>query len=117
MKKSLILFELLVSVVLFSIIFLTTTTILFEVNKKNKTDFTTNLTKIELESTKLFLTKTLQSDADLNQINYKQNQLFFDKYLLQDKVTAFTIKQNNNIYTIDICINLYNNICQTWIIK
>ncbi len=117
MRISLILLELIFSIVLLSIIFLTTTKVLFEVNKKNKSDFTTNLTKIEFETTKLFLTATLQKDKNLNQIIYNDNKLFFNTNLLQDNVTAFSIKQNNQIYTIDICIDLYNNICQTWIIK
>ncbi len=117
MKKSLILFELIVSIVLLSIIFLTTSKVLLEVNKKNKIDFTTNLTKIEFESTKLFLTNALYKYKNLDNINYKDNKLFFNTNLLQNNVTTFRIKQNNNIYTIDICINLYNNICQTWIIK
>jgi hypothetical protein len=117
MKKSLILFELIVSIVLLSIIFLTTSKILLEVNKKNKTDFTTNLTKLEFETTKLFLTNVLYENKNLNDISYKETKIFFNSYLLQNNVTNFNIQQNNNIYTIDICINLYNNICQTWILK
>lgn len=117
MTKSIILFELIVSIVLLSIIFLTTTTILLEVKEKNRLNFRTNLTKLEFETTKLFLTNILKEKQNLNQITYKDNQLFSNHNLLQENITNFSIKQQNQIYTIDICINLYINICQTWVIK
>ncbi len=117
MKKSLLLLETIVSIVLLSIIFLTTTKFLFEVNEKNKSNFTTNLTKLEFETTKLFLITTLKKDTNLNKINYENDKLFYNSNLLQKNVTNFTVSNENKIYTIDICINLYNNICQTWIVK
>lgn len=117
MKKSMVLLELIFVIILLSIIFLTTTKFLFAIYDKNKINYTTNLTKIEFETTKLFLIKNLENDTNLNNLNYSDEKLFYDSNLLQDKVTSFNLSQDNNIYTINICINLYNNICQTWIIR
>ena len=112
-----VLLELIFAIVLLSIIFLTTTKFLFAIYDKNRSNFTTNLTKIEFESTKLFLTSILQKENNFDAINYTNSKLFYNDNILQKDITTFSILQNNNIYTIDICINLYNNICQVWIIR
>jgi len=112
-----ILLELIFVIVLLSIIFSTTTKFLFTIMDKNRFDFTTNLTKIEFETTKLFLTNLLHKTNNLNTIKYKNDVLLYNNILLQNNVKSFKIVENNGIYTVDICINLQNNICQTWIIK
>lgn len=117
MNRSIVLLEIIFSIVLLSIIFLTTSKFLFTVNEKNKTDFTTNITKIEFETTRLFLIQKLEKDGNLNKLKLEDNKLLYDNNLLLKKVTQFEISSSNDIYTINICINLYNNICQTWIIK
>ncbi|VAY88053.1 hypothetical protein MNB_ARC-1_755 [hydrothermal vent metagenome] len=119
MKKSIILLELIFTMVLLAIIFSTTTKFLFAINNKSNSDFTTNLTKIEFESTKLFLVNTLHHENKLTKITYSNNKLFYDTILLQNNITYFELIYNNssNTYTVKICINLYQNICQEWIIK
>jgi hypothetical protein len=117
MKKSLLLIELIFSIVILSIIFLTTNSLITDIYKKNKTNFDINITKLEFETTKLFLTKTLKTFHNLNKISYKQNNLYFENNLLQKRVTSFVINKQNNLYKIDICIKISKNICQKWIIK
>ncbi len=117
MKKSFILLELIISIVLLSVIFLTTTTILLKVNKVNKSNLTTNLTKLEFETTKLFLINILKKEKNLNKIKYINNNLYYNNNLLQENISTFKTNKQNHLYQIDICINLYQNICQKWIIK
>jgi hypothetical protein len=115
--KGLILFELIVVIVLSSILFLTTSNFLITIYKKDKINFSTNLTKIEFESTKLFLKQLLKKQNNLQNINYENNKLYYNLNILQNKVTKFNISKQNNIYTINICIKIRDNICQKWIIR
>ena len=117
MRKSVILLELIFVIVLLSIIFLTTTKFIFAIYDKNKSNYTTNLTKIEFESTRLFLINLLKEDRNLNSITYLDNKIYFNDNILQDNVTSFSKLENNGIYTINICVKLHNNICQKWVIK
>ena len=117
MKKSIILLEIIFTVVLLSIIYLITVKYIYTINEKNKTNYTTNLTKIAFETTRLFLISTLKAEQNLNQISYRDKQIFYNDKLLQNKVESFDLTKINDIYKVNICINLSNNICQTWIIK
>ncbi len=118
MKKSIVLLELIFAIVLLSIIYLTTTKFLFAINEKNRSDFATNLTKIEFETTKLFLTNILREEKNLNNISYSNKNIFYNANLLQNNVTSFEISQyNETTYKIDICINIYNDICHSWNIR
>ncbi len=109
--------ELIFVIVLLSIIFLTTTKFIFAIYDKNKSNYTTNLTKIEFESTRLFLINILKEESNLNSIAYEDDKIYFNDNILQNNVTNFLVIENNGIFTIDICIKLHNNICQEWIIK
>ena len=117
MRKSIVLLEVIFTIVLLSIIFLTTTKFLLQIIQTNKTTYTLNLTKIEFETTKLFLISILEKESSLNNIKYLDNKLYYNNNLLQENVTKYEVSSLNNIYTINICINLYDDICQTWIIK
>jgi type II secretory pathway pseudopilin PulG len=117
MRQSIVLVELIFVIVLLSIIFLTTTKFLFAIQDKNRVNFTTNLTKIEFETTRLFLINKLHIQSNLNLVSYSDNKIFYNGWLLQDNVSSFIISNDNNMYNIDICIDLYNNICQNWILK
>ncbi len=116
-KKSFLLLEVLISIFFLSIIFLTSTKVLLSITQKNNSSYMINLTKIEFETTKLFLQNTLKKENDLNKIKYINNKLFYDNFLLQNHITSFNISSNNTVHHIDICIELYENICQTWVIK
>jgi len=116
-RQSIILLELIFVIVLLSVIFLTTTKFLFAIQEKNKVNFTTNLTKIEFETTRLFLINKLHKDSNLSLLKYSNKALFYNGILLQNKVSSFSKSDSNNTYTINICIDLYTKICQEWIIK
>jgi hypothetical protein len=105
MKKSFLIFETIISVILFLTIFLTSTYLILYINNYNHQNYNTNLNKIKLETTKLFLEHTLQKEKNLNNINYTNNQLFYKTYLLDNNITLFEINKQNNIYNIDIKYN------------
>ena len=117
MRKSIILLEIIFTIVLLSIIYLTTTKFIFAINEKNKINYTTTLTKLEFETTRLFLIATLQKEQCLNEIKYIDKKLYFNDNILQDNVNKFNLTKLNDVYKVEICINLYDDICQSWIIK
>ncbi len=117
MKKSVILLELIFSILLLSIIFLTSSKFIFEVYEKNKTNYTANLLKIEFESTRLFLLKLLTREHNLNNITYKNKKLYYNSSILQNNVVNFEIQKDNNLYNINLCINTNPTICQVWILR
>ncbi len=117
LKPSFILLELIITIVITSIIFLISTNYLFILKDKNNSEYKINLTKIEFETTRLFILNKLHIDKDLKQLKYQNNNLYYKDNLLQNNVTSFTISNKQELYTIDICIELYDNICQQWIIK
>ena len=75
-----------------------------------------NLEKnILLETTRLFLIQ----NNDFTKINYREENLFLETYLLLENVSKFEISSFDisiEIVTIDICIEK-NTFCQTWKIK
>jgi len=105
MKKSFLIFETIISVILFLTISLTSTYLMLYINNYNNQNYNTNLNKIKLETTKLFLEHTLQKEKNLNNINYTNNQLFYKTYRLDDNISLFEINKQNNIYNIDIKYN------------
>jgi len=117
MYRSMILLEIIFTVVLLSIIYLTTAKFIFAVNEKNKINYTTNLTKIEFETTRLFLLTTLKKEQNFNKIKYIDKKLFFNDDLLQNNVESFSLTKIDDSYKVDICIKLFDNICQSWIVR
>ena len=117
MKKSIILFELIISIVLLSIIFTVTSKFIFEVYTKNKQLQNNTILQLEFETTKLFFIHLLENNSTLNDIQYQDNALYFKNNLLLENVDSFKIQKNNLIYNINICIKKDDSICQNWIIK
>ena len=122
-KKSAILFELLVSIVILAILSTFTLKFIFTIYKQNIINHNLNLSKLDLESTKLFLlskiNKKINIATKLNNIQEDTigKKLYYNQYLLLENVTKFDLKKNNNIFNIDICIKRKYEICSKWIIK
>jgi hypothetical protein len=112
LKKSIVLFELLVSIVVISIITISTMTFSFNLYKQNDKNLQLNILKIDLESTKIFLEENNFSD-----IKYENNRLFYNTNILLDGVTKFEKIYQNNIYTINICLKNKYLVCKEWKIK
>jgi hypothetical protein len=117
MKKSIIIFELILTIVISSIIFATTSKILLQLYDKNKQNYSINMTKLEFETTKLFLLNLLDNNLTLKDLLYTNSTLYYKLNILQGDVTQFKVSQSLEIYNINICIKLSSNICQNWILK
>jgi hypothetical protein len=115
MKKSIVLFEVILSIAIFSIIALVTTKTAFTLYKKNSTTHLQTYSMIKLETTRLFLIK----NNDFNKITLKDDKLYFEDALLLDNISSYSTQITNNIKTVDICIDtkIKDKICQQWKIK
>ena len=111
LKNSMVLLELIFSIVLFSIIGLMVIDISFNLYRKNSTKVYQTFTNLKLETTRLFLIKN-----GLGNIKYSDDSLYFGADLLLDNISSYQISKSANIATIDICID-ENRICQQWKIK
>jgi len=115
LKKSVVLFEVIVSLVLFSIIALVGSKMISTLAYKNHINTFHVEKNIILETTQLFLRK----NNDFTQIEYRDEKLFFGTNLLLENVSKFERTPFSNsveIVTIDICIEK-NTFCQTWKIR
>jgi type II secretory pathway component PulJ len=112
MRKSIVLVEILFSIVLFSILLIGSMKMIYALYQKNNTQTSQTHNNIKLESTRLFLIK----QNNLSSLTYTNNKLYFDTNLLLDNISTFDIATNNNYNTINICISK-NTICQKWTIK
>ena len=111
LKNSMVLLELIFSIILFSIIGLIVTDISFNLYRKNSTKVYQTFTNLKLETTRLFLIKN-----GLANIQYKDDSLYYSSHLLLDNITSYQVSLNNEIATIDICVDA-NSVCQQWKIR
>ncbi len=122
MKNSIALIELIVSIVLLSVLFAGSSNFALKIYQLNEKNYHQALNKIDLESTKLFLQKQVQSGVDistkLNNITSsktKSTLTYSGKPLLYN-ITEFKLKKVSKKYFINICINTKANICKKWVI-
>jgi len=114
MKKSLILLELIVSILILSIVAiyaLKFTNSLYHQNMKN---LNLNFAKLDLESTQVYLE---QNGLDNIIFHSSTRKLYANNQLLLEDVSTFNLTSTNTLHSIDICINKNYEICQKWIIK
>ena len=109
MKKSVVLVEVIFSIVLFSIIIIGSMKMIFSLYEKNNTKTFQTHNNIKLESTRLFLIK----NNNLSLLKLEDENLYFDENLLLDNISTFKISTDNSLSTIDICI-YEDMICQVW---
>jgi hypothetical protein len=111
LKNSIVLLELIFSIVLFSIVALITTDISYNLYRKNSTKVYETFTNLKLETTRLFLVKHGLSD-----IKYRADSLYFGTDLLLDNISSYESSLSGTIATIAICID-ENSVCQQWKIR
>lgn len=111
-KKSFVLLEVIISLVLFSVLVLGTVEFIFSIRKT--TEHTTKALGniLKLEATRLFLTH----NTDLSKLNFIQDRLYYKSDLLLDKVSKYQLQMIPNIATINICLD-NNSVCQVWKIR
>ena len=109
MKKSIVLLEVILSLLLFSIIAIVSSKMLFTLISKNNSDTFIVENNLILETTRLFLTKK----NDLTQLVLNDSNLYFNNNLLLENISKYNFSKKEDIVTIDICINK-NATCQVW---
>jgi type II secretory pathway component PulJ len=112
MKKSIVLLELIFSIVLFSVVSIVSLNIILELYVKNETTYFQTTSLLKLETTRLYITK----NNDFSKLVQMNDYLTYDGYLLLDNISKYNQTILDEIATINICIDK-DNICQTWKIK
>ena len=112
MKRSIALLEVIISLILFSIIAIVSSKMVYSLIEKNSTDTFIVQNNLILETTRLFLTK----QNDFSKLTKSDTSLYYDSNLLLENVSQYDLSKVNDIVTINICI-YDGQICQVWKIK
>ena len=72
--------------------------------------------KIDFETTRLFLEKKITEDKNLNKLTFLNNSLYYKDNLLLDNVIRYNTNTNPFI-NISICIKKDIEICQDMVFK
>ncbi len=78
-------------------------------NTKSKTKFYETYSSLKLEATRLFLINS----NDISKLQFHDENLYFEEYLLLKNISTYQISITPNITTINICID-DDTICQEW---
>jgi hypothetical protein len=116
MKKSFTLFESIIVLLLSIIIIYTVLSLKRVIYYTYKQQHNIVLTKIELETTKLFLEKQLQSDIKLEMLSFNSDKLYYNDNLLLENVSLFEKKILSKVIQIELCI-LNNTVCTTILLR
>lgn len=109
MKNSFTLFEVILSLTISSIVIIYSMNYTKELFFSNKTIQKTELEKINLMNTKIFLQK---HKNELEKVEFQDEKLYFDKSLLLENVKEFELKKVDSFITISI--NYNDIIKQEW---
>jgi len=112
LKRSIVLLEVIISLLLFSIIAIVSSKMVYTLVQKNSTDTFIVQNNLILETTRLFLTKK----SDFTKLVKSESNLYYESNLLLEYVSQYEVSKVNNITTINICI-YDDKICQVWKIK
>jgi prepilin-type N-terminal cleavage/methylation domain-containing protein len=102
-KKGFTLIEIIFSITISSIILFSALNILKVLNQQNEKTFTITITKIDFETTRLFLEQKIQDDSTLSNLTLKETILFYNGNPLIKDITSFTKTNETNGINIDIC--------------
>jgi len=112
LKKSIVLLEVLVSLILFSIIAIVSSQMVLTLGQKNTNDTFILENNLVLETTRLFLSK----QNDFSKLRKIDTDLYFDGNLLLENISKFEVTNSSNIISVNICI-YEESICQIWKIR
>jgi len=112
LKKSIVLLEVLVSLILFSIIAIVSSKMIFSLVQKSTNDTYILENNLLLETTRLFLSK----QNDFSKLKQIDKNLYFDDNLLLENISKYKKSTYNELISINICI-YKDSICQVWKIK
>lgn len=111
MKKSIVLLEVIISLILFSIIAIVSSKMVYSLIQRNHTDTFIVENNLILETTRLFVSKN-----DFTKVQKRGENLYFDNNLLLENISKYESFKVSDIQTINICI-YDNKICQVWKIR
>ena len=109
--------ELIFSIVLLGILIASSMSILNLLFKENRQTFDTALTKIDFETTRLFLETKIKDDQNLAYLIFSNSKLFYKNDLLNDNVSSFRKTIGANDILLNICIKQNNLFCTDIYIK
>lgn len=116
-KKAYGLLELLFSTVIGVIIIFSSFGILKTIQKKDQITFDQTLTKIDFETTRLFLEHKIKTDATLSNLTLNNKRLLYNNDPLMDNVTDFSKSIEPNGIMIHICSDLNGELCTNFYLK
>ena len=94
------------------VILLSTTNIINLLYKEDKETSTIAISKLDFETTRLFLEHHIKTDKELDKLSYQDTSLYYNNNLLLNNVNSFKKTKNNNFINITICIKKDLEICQ-----
>lgn len=110
-KNSFSLIELLASILIMSIITIYAMLFYKESFTLYKKEFEDEKIKLEFLNTKLFLEKK----GEFDKLSFKENNLYFDNFLLLKNLSKYSLTENTNYTEINICIK--NSLCQQIVVS
>lgn len=112
MKNSFSIFELILTILVSSIVFIYSTQYIKELFYTNKNLEQIEIQKLDMLATKAFLSK---QDNIYEKLSYQDKNLYFENNILLEDVSSFSISKE--FKTITITININDNIKQEWKFK
>jgi len=116
-KKAFTLLELLFSIVIGSIILVSSLSVLDLLYQENRNSFQFTLSKIDFETTRLFLEKKISTDQDLEKLYLDGDKVLYDGNLLLEKIVILEKKLEGNFIHLKICLHSTNEFCTQIYIK
>lgn len=116
-KKAFTLLELIFSIVILAIIVSSVGVMIGMLAKEDRQTFNNSLTKIDFETTRLFLESKIKNDSNLLLLSYAGNNIYYDNDLLNENVSSFQKNINPSYVSLNICIKYSENFCTTIYIK
>lgn len=113
-KSASILFEIILSIFLLSIVSVSAILIYKDFFAIQHNEYSKELTNIELLNTKYFLQKNI-NQANLHLLNYEKQTLYFEKAILLNNVNTFMYTKKAGYINFSICVQ--NKRCKTFEIK
>jgi hypothetical protein len=105
------------SITILAIILLSTTNIINLLNKENQKTSTILIAKLDFETTRLYLEKKILIDANLANLTYENNTLYYNNVPLLHNIDSFIKSTSGNFINITICTNKNLKICQDMVFK
>ena len=116
-KKAISLIEILFSLIILSILLTSSINMLQSIYHTEEENNKEVLSKLDFETTRLFLDKISLNDTNLTKLIFNNKQLLYDNKLLLDNVSSFNKKLNQTNISITLCIKYNDTICQDYIIN